>query len=204
MTLDALQWWINRAGAAALVVALAALCLGLARGVRRQQPGARGWASRLLRAPLFYVVTSVLYFGFCFLIWRPLPLTLSPLARGTALLLGVLLYFAGLGLVLWARLTLGKMYFGSSVLGAPLYADHRLITDGPFAIVRHPLYLGILLTGLGGVLIYRTWTFLFVALHFPGLVLRAWREEQALAAAFGEQWEAYRRQVPAWIPRFRR
>jgi protein-S-isoprenylcysteine O-methyltransferase Ste14 len=37
-----------------------------------------------------------------------------------------------------------------------------------------------------------------------GLVIRARREEQVLAAEFGEQWEAYVQQVPVWIPRLRR
>jgi len=158
----------------------------------------------LLRAPWFYVAASAVYFGLCYLIWRPLPWPLSTATRAFCLLLGSLLYFPGLGLVLWARLTLGRMYFVSSTSEAPLYADHRLITTGPFAIVRHPMYLGLLLTGLGGILIYWTWTFVFVAGHIFGLVFRARREEEALSAAFGQEWETYRLRVPAWIPRFHR
>jgi protein-S-isoprenylcysteine O-methyltransferase Ste14 len=204
MTLDALQWWVQRAGAVALVVALAAVFFGLARGLQRQRKDALAWPSRLLRAPLFYAAASVGYFGLCYLIWRPLPWQLSASSRAFSVLLGSLLYFPGLGLLLWARLTLGRMYFVSSSFEAPLYADHRLITAGPFAIVRHPMYLGLLLTSLGGILIYWTWTFIFVAANFFGLVVRARREEEALAAAFGRDWEAYRLRVPAWIPRFHR
>jgi protein-S-isoprenylcysteine O-methyltransferase Ste14 len=117
--------------------------------------------------------------------------------------LGALLYFSGLTLVLWGRLALGKMYDVSSSLGAHLYADHQLVTHGPFAIVRHPMYLGIMMTSLGGLFFYRMWTFLFLSIVFLGLVMRARHEEIVLADEFGEQWETYCQQVPAWIPQFR-
>ena len=107
-------------------------------------------------------------------------------------------------MVLWGRLTLAEMYNVSSSAGVQLYADHRLITHGPFAIVRHPIYLGILLTSTGGLLVYRTWTLLFTTVSFLGLVVRARREEQALAAEFGEEWEVYCRRVPGWAPRILR
>jgi protein-S-isoprenylcysteine O-methyltransferase Ste14 len=62
------------------------------------------------------------------------------------------------------------------------------------------MYLGLILTNLGGLLLYRTWTFLILSVGFLGLVLRAWREEQALQAAFGQDWTNYCRQTPAWLP----
>jgi protein-S-isoprenylcysteine O-methyltransferase Ste14 len=117
--------------------------------------------------------------------------------------LGVVLYFPGLAFVLWGRLTLGRLYNVSTSLGAPLYTDHRLITHGPFAIVRHPMYLGIGAAAVGGLMIYRTWTLVFLAVNFLGLAVRARREEQALVAEFGEEWRAYCRRVPAWIPRLK-
>ncbi len=204
MTVDTWAWWVQATGAVALLAVLAAVFVGLARGLPRQQRVASGGWARLLRSSLFYAVASVVYFGLCYLIWRPLPWRLPTSGRALTLLLGSLLYFPGLALVLWARLTLGRMYFVSSASVAPLYADHRLVTGGPFAFVRHPMYLGILLTGLGGILIYWTWTFVFVTGNFFGLVFRARREEQALAAALGREWESYHSRVPAWIPRFRR
>jgi protein-S-isoprenylcysteine O-methyltransferase Ste14 len=79
-----------------------------------------------------------------------------------------------------------------------------LITHGPFALVRHPLYLGLQIAALGGFLVYRTWTFVFVAASFLSLVVRARREEQALAAEFGQEWDAYCQRVPGWIPHLRR
>ncbi len=86
-------------------------------------------------------------------------------------------------------------------LGAQLFAGHRLVTGGPYGLVRHPMYLGILFTGLGGILLYRTWTLAFIALTGIGLVLRARREEQVLAAEFGQAWQDYCRRVPVFFPR---
>jgi protein-S-isoprenylcysteine O-methyltransferase Ste14 len=198
-----LEQLVRRIGAASLLVALGLIFLGLSQGLRRPVQPASGRPPRFLRRPTFYILASAGYFGICRLLWRPIAPDLSRPLRAAALALGALLYFPGLALVVSGRLSLGRMYFVSSSFGAQLYADHRLVTSGPFALVRHPMYLGILLTSLGGILLYRTWTFVFVALNMPGLVIRAWREEQALAAAFGEQWQAYCRETPACIPRIR-
>jgi len=186
-----------------VAVVLAAIFVGLARASRRPRGRATGQARAFLRWPV-YVLLGLAYFGLCFLLWQPLPLALPASARIAALVVGSLLYFPGLALVLWARLALGQMYnVSSGFFGVQLYADHRLVTHGPFAIVRHPMYAGIILASLGGLLIYRTWTLVF-ALTLFGLVLRARREEQALAAEFGEEWEAYRGRVPGWVPRILR
>ena len=203
MTLDIVEWWVRWAGAVAALVCMIAALAGMARGLRRPQGRTTGLARKVLRLP-GYLLISVLFFGLCFLLWRPLPLALTAPARIVALALGALLLFPGLALYLWARLILGKMYYVSSSMGAQLYADHRLVTHGPFAFVRHPMYLGVILASVGGLLIYRTWTLLFITVSFLGLVLRARREEQALAAEFGEQWDDYCHRVPGWVPRFLR
>jgi protein-S-isoprenylcysteine O-methyltransferase Ste14 len=96
------------------------------------------------------------------------------------------------------------MYYVSSAFGAQLYAGHRLVTTGPYAIVRHPLYLGLILAGIGGLFIYWTWTLVLVLACGMGVTVRAGREEAALRAEFGAKWEAYAQRVPAWLPRLRR
>lgn len=106
--------------------------------------------------------------------------------------------------MLWGRLALGEDYYVSTSRGAPLFIGHKLITSGPFAYVRHPIYLGMLLTGIGGILLYRTWTMVFIAANFLGLIIRARREEEALAMEFGERWSEYRKRVHAFIPRIRK
>jgi len=119
-------------------------------------------------------------------------------------MLGSLLYFPGMCFILWGRLMLGKNYFVSTGFGAQLFKDHQLITIGPYAIVRHPMYAGLILAALGSVLLYFTWTTFYFACFAPLLLFRARREEQALAAEFGEKWTEYSRHVPAFIPRLRR
>jgi len=57
--------------------------------------------------------------------------------RAVELVCGSLLYFSGMAFLLWARLTLGKYYFASTVARAQLFADHQLVKTGPYAMVRH-------------------------------------------------------------------
>lgn len=202
--MDTLEWlemgfcWAGGLGA---LVTLVALFYGIQQGLQRSVVRVVGRVPGLLRKPLFYVFASIAYFGLCYWLWQPLPLSLSFEARTTALVVGSMVYFGGLGFVLWGRLALGNLYFVSSSMGAQLFAGHRLITSGPYALVRHPMYLGIFLTGLGGILLYRTWTLVFITLTGMGLVLRARREEQVLAAEFGQAWQDYCRRVPPFIPR---
>jgi len=200
MSLDTFEQWVRWIGAVDTLVTLAVMLFGLARSLTRPRGRAVGSANQMLRLPT-YVIISIGYFGLWYLLWKPIPIALSPAVRIVALALGALLLFPGLGLVLWGRLVLGKMYNVSSALGAQLYADQQLITHGPYAIVRNPMYVGIIAATLGGLLIYRTWSLVF-ALTFFGLVIRARREEQVLAAEFGQQWADYCQQVPGWIPRF--
>jgi protein-S-isoprenylcysteine O-methyltransferase Ste14 len=79
---------------------------------------------------------------------------------------------------------------------------HTLIQDGPYRFVRNPIYTGmfglLLATGLAG----GRWIPLFVAvvLFFVGTCIRIRSEEKLLWQAFGLEFEAYRRKVPALIP----
>jgi protein-S-isoprenylcysteine O-methyltransferase Ste14 len=160
-----------------------------------------GLTGAWLRSWWFYLASSALFFGICYFGWISLPRTFSPTGRVWMLVLGSLLYFPGMSFVLWGRLALGRNYFVSTGFGAQLFASHQLITSGPFAIVRHPMYTGLFLAALGSLLIYPTWTTLLFACFAPLLSVRACREEQALAAEFGEEWQAYCKRVPAFIPR---
>ena len=199
--LDGAEQSARQAGLLAVTGTPVFLLSSLWRGARRLPGRTSGREPEALRTPAFYLLASAGYFGLCYRLWRPLPVRLSEPARAVAVFTGILLFFPGLALVLWGRLALGSLYNVSSSFGAHLFPDHRLLTDGPFALVRHPMYVGILLVGIGGLLLYRTWTFALVLFHLPALVIRARREEDALEAEFGAQWVAYRRRVPPWVPR---
>jgi protein-S-isoprenylcysteine O-methyltransferase Ste14 len=205
MNLHAIELWIGWGGAAAILALTIVVLIGIRQGQRRAGGRASGTGLRHLRMqPWAYGAMSLVYAGLCYLLWRPLLLFLAPTARVTVLAAGSLLYFPSLALILWARHTLGQMYNVSLSTGAQLYAGHRLVTGGPFAIVRHPMYAGAMLGAVGALLIYRTWTIVFILAHCLVFLIRSRREEEALAAEFGAEWAAYQRRVPGWIPRLDR
>lgn len=201
MNLESIETMIHWLGGLLAYTALGVVLYGIWRGTRRQSGRITGKMGRYLRSPLFYLVTSALYFGISYLCWIPLPLALSPQARSWMLVFGSILYFPGMVFALWGRLALGENYFVSTGFGAQLFANQKLVTIGPFAIVRHPMYAGLILASLGSLLIYHTWTTLLFAFSAPALFIRARREEAALAAEFGEQWQAYCKRVRAFFPR---
>jgi protein-S-isoprenylcysteine O-methyltransferase Ste14 len=201
MSLGLVQTILRWAGGLLAYTTLGVLLYGIWRGTHRQAGRTSGRSAALLRSPLFYFLATACFLFISIFFWKPLPLNLSPAARLACLAAGTLVYFPGMGFVLWGRLALGKMYFVSTGFGAQLYADHNLVTGGPFAIVRHPMYLGLVTAALGSLLLYQTWTALAFAIFAPFVLLRARREEQALAAEFGEQWREYCKRVPAFFPR---
>jgi protein-S-isoprenylcysteine O-methyltransferase len=190
-----LRWFLGVATALVLVV----LLQGVVSSQRRPAGRTTGSAERVLR-PWAEALIGVGFFGASIILWRPLPVEPRGILRAVAAVTGGVLAGSGLALVLWGRLALGSLYGVSSAVGARLHADHRLITHGPFAYVRHPMYLGIQLASLGGLLLCRTWTMVFLNVAFLGLIVRARREDDALRLEFGEEWEAYRSRVPGWLP----
>jgi len=138
-----------------------------------------------------------------YLMWKPLPFTVSPdlslLLRGV----GVVFTGGGAALWFWARRILGAMMGVSTGSTAQLQVDHKLIQHGPYALVRHPMYLGYWLVLVGLVATYRTWTpLVFLILMLISLSRRAGREEQALESAFGGEWRTYAARVPMFVPRW--
>jgi len=81
-----------------------------------------------------------------------------------------------------------------------------LITTGPFAHVRNPLYLGNLLIYAGiGVMSYALWPWLVIvalAYFVVQYTLIVSLEEEHLASAFGDEYDRYRASVGRFVPRF--
>lgn len=80
---------------------------------------------------------------------------------------------------------------------------HNLISSGPFRYVRNPLYVGNFLITMGfATYAAQPWFIVFAALAFGFQYYCIVKyEETLLVARFGEEYELYCRQVPAWIPR---
>jgi protein-S-isoprenylcysteine O-methyltransferase Ste14 len=82
-----------------------------------------------------------------------------------------------------------------------LQKDHRLVTGGPYQVLRHPRYLGIILFNVGIALIFHSWlALLLVAALALVLLWRIHDEEAFMQQAFGTQWEAYARQSWRLVP----
>jgi protein-S-isoprenylcysteine O-methyltransferase Ste14 len=77
-----------------------------------------------------------------------------------------------------------------------------LVTDGPYALVRHPIYTGMFGMLLATGLAVSRWHFLLAGagLYWLGTVIRTRVEERLLRSAFGAAYDDYARRVPALIP----
>jgi len=141
--------------------------------------------------PWIGVLTGA-YFGCVVMVWwffDPLPIQrLNPsttyVAGGTIEVIGLVLY-----LMTWRRLV-------------QAHRQKRLVTNGPYRYVRHPLYsIGIFVLTPGVCLLFRSWTVLTTPLFM--YVVARWMvriEESALEAEFGQ---AFRKRRAALIPFFR-
>lgn len=112
---------------------------------------------------------------------------------------GLAIALAGALFAAWSMWRLGRSY----AVRMDVFAEHRLVTDGPFALVRHPLYLGALVYHVGAVLALGDLllAILTLVVVLPLLAYRATYEERALVAAFGDEYERYRARVPSLLPR---
>jgi protein-S-isoprenylcysteine O-methyltransferase Ste14 len=110
-----------------------------------------------------------------------------------------LLFFALAATLSWtARRALGKQWR----IEAGLNADHELITSGPYRILRHPIYTSMLCTLLGtGVLITPWWLLLIsIVIFIAGTEIRVRVEDSLLSSHFGDRFQDYKQNVPAYIP----
>lgn len=77
-----------------------------------------------------------------------------------------------------------------------------LITGGPYALVRNPMYLGILLIGLGVVLMLFNWraAVIFLVVFVTRYILLIFTEEKKLESLFSKDFLAYKKQTPWMLP----
>ena len=93
---------------------------------------------------------------------------------------------------------LGKQW----AIAARLVEDHKLITTGPYAYVRNPIYTGMFGMLIATGLAMEHWLGLIVGaiLFAAGLLIRIRSEEKLLRAAFGQEFDDYAKRVSAVIP----
>jgi protein-S-isoprenylcysteine O-methyltransferase len=103
----------------------------------------------------------------------------------------------GAVLAIWARFSLG----GNWSATVTIKAGHTLVRRGPYALVRHPIYSGLLLALLGTVLLFnQVRCLLALALIVLMLASKIRMEERFMAEQFGAEYVAYKQRVKALIP----
>jgi protein-S-isoprenylcysteine O-methyltransferase Ste14 len=111
---------------------------------------------------------------------------------------GVVLLVAGLILRWWAIITLGRFF----TVDVTIEKDHELVERGPFRIVRHPSYTGVLLAFLGLGLSLRNWAALLVILIPIGaaFIHRMNVEEKVLSCALDSRYTNYIKRTKRLVP----
>jgi protein-S-isoprenylcysteine O-methyltransferase Ste14 len=165
------------------------------RGIRRHR-------SKRKAALIFTVLNNgLLYLGFILvLLGRSVPSSLSLLFLPQAIpihITGTISVIVGVGFAIWSRQLLRNNWSRDVVI----MEDQQFIHSGPYAIVRHPIYTGILLALLGSTLVSST---LGSLLGFVFAIISLWQkarmEEQLLFTEFGQQYANYQREVRFLIP----
>ncbi len=116
----------------------------------------------------------------------------TPVAHIVAMVLGYIIVFSGASLVAegWRRVHRARR-------------EDRLVTDGVYARMRHPQYTGLFLIVFGEGVVH--WPTIVSVLAFPIVVIAytmlARKEEQHVLEKFGDEYRAYQRRVPMFIPR---
>jgi len=160
-------------------------------------------------------IIALLPAGFLFLVLLPyLLLVVSPSLDArlgldrldpspASLIIGGFLLVVGLVFALWSIYTQFTLGRGTPL---PVIPTRRLLTTGPFRYCRNPMTLGTILAYLGLSIAAATFVAILIVVALAGLLLVYLKrmEENELAERFGEEYLAYRREVPFIIPRIRR
>lgn len=109
---------------------------------------------------------------------------------------GLAILALGLGFAVWARVHIGRNW------GMPMTrkAEPGLVTSGPYRLVRHPIYSGILVAGIGTAVALNWFWLIAVALAPLYFVFSATVEERYLAAEFPDAYPAYKRATKMFVP----
>lgn len=186
---------INHAAGALLLVAV--LCWGAieAAHLGNSRPDAArvsGGGRRLAAWPFLLAASAVLYLA------PPLVPGAAIHPASVAFAIGLVILVAGLVLRGWAIKTLGG-YFTAAVR---VSTDQPVVSAGPYRVLRHPSYTGLLLAMAGVGLASANWVGLtgMVVFTLAGLLWRIHAEERALTSTLGDSYRAYAAQHKRLVP----
>jgi len=123
---------------------------------------------------------------------------LAPSAGAETLaFVGMLAALAGGALAAWAKLRLGRWFSGTF----GIKQGHELVTDGPYAITRHPMYTGLLLMVIGAGLAWNSLATLALGILLAApFFLHTVYEEALFEEHFGAAYLEYQSRVPRLVP----
>jgi protein-S-isoprenylcysteine O-methyltransferase Ste14 len=102
----------------------------------------------------------------------------------------------GIGLAIWGRVFIGRNWSPRPAVKE----DHELVTTGPYAYVRHPIYSGILLAALGTALtgtVFGIGVVVFASIVFLSRIVR---EEKIMLELFPSEYPAYQARTKRLVP----
>lgn len=110
--------------------------------------------------------------------------------------IGLAVFLLGLALAVWARLYLGRNW------GTPMSTkvDPELVTTGPYRVIRHPIYSGIILGMIGTAIAVSVYWLIAVGLLGGYFVYSAIMEERMLAGEFPDSYPEYQRSSKRLVP----
>jgi protein-S-isoprenylcysteine O-methyltransferase Ste14 len=171
------------------------------RIIKEHEPGEQQEIKREGRLPsIVRVIRSSVMVGFLVLyaLGDPWLRTISLPFHAWLRLTGVIMGILSLMLYAWSRLTLGSAWSSS----LRMQEEHQLVDTGPYAVVRHPIYLSMILFMTGITLITASWILIaFLVISFADLMVRIPKEEQMMIEEFGKEYEEYRLRTGKLLPR---
>jgi protein-S-isoprenylcysteine O-methyltransferase Ste14 len=184
---------------AALVVFWILFGLIYLAGRRRSAPQTKTTTRR--PASRIGILLQLAGYGLVFWLQRPAHAPIVPMsaaANDAVLVAATLVGVAAIAFCALAARTLGQQWS----MTARLVSGHELVQRGPFAIVRHPIYLAMFGLLLEAGLVLATWPALLTAaaVFLVGTRNRIGQEEQILRRQFGSAFDEYARRVPAFLP----
>ena len=111
--------------------------------------------------------------------------------------IGVVLCVAGLIFCVWARFTLGRNWSGV----VTLKGGHELITSGPYALVRHPIYTGLLTMFVATIIVRgHVAGLIAIPLVFVSFWVKLRYEEKLMLEQFPNEYASYQQRVKRLVP----
>jgi protein-S-isoprenylcysteine O-methyltransferase Ste14 len=160
-----------------------------------QREGGRGVI--ILRGVLFFALLGFLVMYFLGVAWIQFFSFLLPAwLRWAGFILGLI----SVAFWTWTQIHLDTQWSAQ----LQLKSDHHLVTTGPYARVRHPLYLAMMGWAASVSLLTANWIFVAVSvLSIIGVVGRVPKEEQMMIEAFGNEYKDYMQRTGRFFPKFK-